>query len=120
MNLPQILALTGAITAVAAALGAVGWMLRVVLRMGGRIGDIHGDWFGEPAREGVPARKGVMARLSFIEAELTYNGGRSTKDMLRTLAAKLDEVARLQAAYHPVSPVQINMHPGQAIEGPHP
>lgn len=112
MSLPQILALAGGITLLVGALGAIAGLVRVVLRMGGRIGDIHGDWFGELPRPGVPGRKGVMERLSAIEGELTFNGGKSTKDMIRALASRVDEVAQLQATYHP--PVQINMHPGQA------
>lgn len=126
MSVTQILALAGGITVVVGALGGLAWVLKIVLRLARLLGDIHEDWSGEQARPGVPARKGVMERLSFIETELTFNGGRTTKDMIRSLAQALEsttrqveDVARLQSQYHPVSPVQINMSPGHTpvIEG---
>lgn len=109
----HVLTVAGIITASTAGLAALGWVLKLLGKMGRLIADMHDDWRGEPDRPGVTGRRGVMERLSAIEKELTYNGGKSTKDMLTALARKVDEVARLQSQYHPVSPVQINMNPGQ-------
>ena len=84
------------LTAIAAGLAAIAYIVRSVSRALRRVGHFLDDWFGEPARDDQPARPGVMARLGRIEnrqarteqrvgsmeSELKPNGGGSMKDQV--------------------------------------
>lgn len=104
------------IGAVLTALTIIGVAARVIGRMARRVGDIHDDWRGEPARPGVEARPGVMERLKTIEEEMRPNGGGSMRDAVNRLEVRLTSVETKLAHYieaqQPVN-VNVNVPPSQ-------
>jgi hypothetical protein len=52
------------------------------------------DWEGEPADDGRDAVLSVMARLNFLDGELSRNGGKSLKDVVVRLETKLDKLGK--------------------------
>ena len=52
------------------------------------------DWEGELADEGRDAVPSVMARLNFLDGELSRNGGKSLKDVVVRLETKLDKLGK--------------------------
>jgi len=52
------------------------------------------DWEGELADDGRDAVPSVMARLNFLDGELSRNGGKSLKDVVVRLETKLDKLGK--------------------------
>jgi hypothetical protein len=52
------------------------------------------DWEGELADEGRDAIPSVMARLNFLDGELSRNSGKSLKDVVVRLETKLDKLGK--------------------------
>lgn len=124
------MAVIGGITAVVAALGAVGAAGRWAWRVLDRLDDLRDDWRGRPARPGVPAQPGVLERLKLIEAELRPNHGSSLRDAIdrterRVMAVEtqvgdhLTEHAR-DAYRLNVTPDRTTLEHGRHIGGNHP
>lgn len=90
------LTIAGAIATFAAGAAGLGYLIRGVCRMLGRINAFLADWHGRPARPGVEATPGVMARLQAIEDELTLNHGESLKDQVIALREDHAEHVRQQ------------------------
>lgn len=52
------------------------------------------DWEGESADEGRDAVPSVMARLNFLDGELSRNSGKSLKDVVVRLETKMDKLGK--------------------------
>jgi hypothetical protein len=52
------------------------------------------DWEGELADDGRDAVPSVMARLNFLDGELSRNGGKSLKDVVVRLETKMDKLGK--------------------------
>jgi hypothetical protein len=52
------------------------------------------DWEGELADDGRDAVPSVMARLNFLDGELSRNSGKSLKDVVVRLETKMDKLGK--------------------------
>ena len=52
------------------------------------------DWEGESADDGRDAVPSVMARLNFLDGELSRNSGKSLKDVVVRLETKMDKLGK--------------------------
>ena len=52
------------------------------------------DWEGELADDGRDAIPSVMARLNFLDGELSRNSGKSLKDVVVRLETKMDKLGK--------------------------
>lgn len=77
------------ISAVLAAVTAIGMAVRWILKRLKGLDDFLEDWRGEPERPGVPARLGVLARIERLDAELRPNHGSSLRDSVDRIEAQL-------------------------------
>lgn len=91
--MPEGIELIGGITALLAAVTAVGVAVSWTRKRWLRIESFLADWAGSPERPGVPARPGVLWRLYAIESrvdrierELKPNGGGSMYDKVDRIA----------------------------------
>jgi hypothetical protein len=85
----SVLEWAGAIVLFGGAIAAIVTALRWINRHARRISEFLDDWAGEPARQGVDERPGVLARLKAIEQEVTPNGGKSLRDAVSRVEARL-------------------------------
>ncbi|MFG2056698.1 hypothetical protein ACGFI9_22010 [Micromonospora sp. NPDC048930] len=99
-----ILKIAAAVTAVVAAIAALGKAAAWLWRRSRQLGHLLDDVLGEPARGDQPARPSLMARVAgiedrlavveksaaVIEHEVKPNGGRSLKDQVTRIDRALD------------------------------
>lgn len=93
--LATILMWATAITAIAAAIFALGKLLKPlvhrVMNLIQATETFVRDWSGEPAGPGRDATPGVMERLNKMDGELSRNGGKSVKDTVNRIEKRLIE-----------------------------
>lgn len=91
-----------AVTAIAAAFGAVAkWIVLPIVKLLREFRQFLEDWNGEPERPGVPARPGLLSRVRFIEAELRPNGGGSLRDAVNRIEKHQHDHVNDSAAHRP-------------------